>query len=153
MPVEIKGACGGECGREGVLSGWLKKNGESVRVDEPVLELETEKATTEVAAPASGKLVITVPEGKTVTIGTVLGRIEEAELPATPAPKKEATGDGVQAKAPETAKMPSGTAGMRPVNQPGADVTRPAVHPGGDATRVPPSEGPPLSPAARRLAE
>src|SRR5207244_4527014 len=149
MPIEIKVPSVGESITEGVLSRWLKKNGENVRADEPVLELETEKATTEVAAPGSGKLVITVPEGKTVTIGTVLGRIEEAEAPSTPAPKKDATGDGIQPKAPETAKRPSETAGMRPVSQPGADVTRPAVHPGGDATRVPPSERPPLSPAAR----
>src|SRR5712692_2619550 len=153
MPIEIKVPSVGESITEGVLSRWLKKNGENVRADEPVLELETEKATTEVAAPASGKLVTTVPEGKTVAIGTVVGRIEEAEAPSTPAPKKEATGDGVQAKAPETAKMPAGTAGMRAAGQPEADAKRPAAPPGGDARQVTPSGPPALSPAARRLAE
>src|SRR6516225_6714616 len=79
MAIEIKVPSVGESITEGVLSRWLRKNGENVRADEPVLELETEKATTEVAAPASGKLVTTVPEGKTVTIGAVVGRIEEGE--------------------------------------------------------------------------
>src|SRR5437660_9456221 len=109
MPIEIKVPSVGESITEGVLSRWLKKNGETVRADEPVLELETEKATTEVPAPASGKLVIAVPEGKTVTIGTVLGRIDEAEAPSTPGPKKDATGDGVQAKESHGAKAPSTT--------------------------------------------
>src|SRR6516164_4725599 len=97
MSVEIKVPSVGESITEGVLSRWLKKNGENVRADEPVLELETEKATTEIAAPASGKLVTTVPEGKTVTIGAVVGRIEESAAPTTPPPKKGAEEDGVQA--------------------------------------------------------
>src|SRR5438128_2413341 len=113
MPVEIKVPSVGESITEGVLSRWLKKNGENVRADEPVLELETEKATTEVAAPASGKLVTTGPEGKTGTIGAGGGRIEEGEAPSvsstpsgSPSPsrseagawERERGGDGVQKK-------------------------------------------------------
>ena len=141
MAIEIKVPSVGESITEGVLSRWLRKNGENVRADEPVLELETEKATTEVAAPASGKLVTTVPEGKTVTIGTVVGRIEEAEAPSTAAPKKDGTGDGVQKKAPpEAAKT-----------HPAADGVRPAARSGEDATRIAKTSEPTLSPAARRL--
>src|SRR6266852_718011 len=97
MPVEIRVPGVGESITEGVLSRWLKKNGELVRADEPVVELETEKATTELPAPASGRLMTTVPEGQTVTIGAVIGRIEEAQLPAiNESPKSEPGGDGLQ---------------------------------------------------------
>src|SRR5260370_2341227 len=114
MPIEIRVPSVGESITEGVLSRWLKKNGENVRADEPVLELETEKATTEVAAPASGKLLITVPEGKTVTIGTVLGRIEQTELPATPPSTKDISGDGVRRKATSEAAGQPGAAPQAP---------------------------------------
>jgi 2-oxoglutarate dehydrogenase E2 component (dihydrolipoamide succinyltransferase) len=154
MSVEIKVPSVGESITEGVVSRWLKKNGENVRADEPVLELETEKATTEVAAPASGKLVTTVPEGKTVTIGAVVGRIEEGEAPSAPSPtprspspsrsqagawEPEKGGDGVNKKTtPEAAEKPASA----PKESPKADTTGPAGR--GEAS---------LSPAARRLVE
>src|SRR5437016_14644828 len=102
MPVEIKVPSVGESITEGVLSRWLKKNGENVRADEPVLELETEKATTEVAAPASGKLVTTVPEGKTVSIGAVVGRIEEGAAPSAPSAGPPSPRSQSPAREPET---------------------------------------------------
>lgn len=77
MIIDITVPAVGESIAEGTLSRWLKKDGATVRADEPVLELETEKATTEIAAPSAGTLHITVPEGQTVRIGAVVGRIEE----------------------------------------------------------------------------
>jgi 2-oxoglutarate dehydrogenase E2 component (dihydrolipoamide succinyltransferase) len=77
MAIEIKVPAVGESITEGTVSRWLKKDGEAVRADEPLFELETEKATTEVVAPAAGTLHIGVGEGKNVAIGTVIGRIEE----------------------------------------------------------------------------
>jgi 2-oxoglutarate dehydrogenase E2 component (dihydrolipoamide succinyltransferase) len=144
MSVEIKVPSVGESITEGVLSRWLKKNGDTVRADEPVLELETEKATTEIAAPASGKLVTTVPEGKTVTIGAVVGRIEESAAPTTPPPKKGAEEDGVQATGRPSAGKP--VPGPELESAPPAAPTKPAVIP----RFTPP---PALSPAARHLAE
>src|SRR6266702_2673397 len=137
MPIEIKVPSVGESITEGVLSRWLKKNGENVRADEPVLELETEKATTEVAAPASGKLVTTVPEGKTVTIGAVVGRIEEGAVPSasstpsgSPPPRSQAGaregeggGDGVKKKETQEATENPTPA---PKESPKTDATRPA---------------------------
>src|SRR5438045_6991088 len=76
MPVDIKVPSVGESVVEGTIARWLKKDGDTVRADEPVLELETEKATTEIAAPAAGQLVIQVPEGQTVAIGSVVGQIQ-----------------------------------------------------------------------------
>ena len=86
--VEIKVPAVGESITEGTLARWLKKDGDVVRADEPLFELETEKATTDVAAPADGQLRITVREGQTVTIGTVVGYLEPAAsaIPASVAP-------------------------------------------------------------------
>src|SRR5262245_43036552 len=114
MAVEIKVPSAGESITEGVVSRWLKKDGDMVRAGEPLVELETEKATTEVPAPASGKLSTSIPEGKTVSIGAILGRIEEQETSVGPpilsqneAPKRENTGDGIQVKPPRSVSAPS----------------------------------------------
>jgi 2-oxoglutarate dehydrogenase E2 component (dihydrolipoamide succinyltransferase) len=144
MPVEIKVPSAGESITEGVVSRWLKKDGEIVRAGEPVVELETEKATTEVPAPASGKLIASVPEGKTVTIGQVLGRIEEQGTMATTSSpqgtrKREENKDGVQAKQPQRDAVPSIAAGG---TAPVADAPQPKT-----------SSDAPLSPAARHLIE
>src|SRR6476659_3508554 len=137
MPVEIKVPSVGESVTEGILSRWLKKDGDAVRADEPVVEMETDKATQEVVAPAAGTLRIVVPAGETVQVGTVIGRVEEGPAPARAqrpsAPPKEAL------KAPEpSAVSPS------------------SMSPGGPAVPPPlPATAPPgaMSPSARALAE
>jgi 2-oxoglutarate dehydrogenase E2 component (dihydrolipoamide succinyltransferase) len=85
MAVEIKVPSVGESVTEGTISRWLKKDGEAVRADEPLLEVETEKATTEISAPQAGTLLITVPEGQTVAVGAVVGRIDEGAPARQPA--------------------------------------------------------------------
>ena len=91
MPVAIKVPSVGEPISEGIISRWLKKDGDTVQVEEPLFELETDKATTEVAAPAAGTLRITSPEGSTVAIGPRTGaytpppRTLTVELPGLPA--------------------------------------------------------------------
>jgi 2-oxoglutarate dehydrogenase E2 component (dihydrolipoamide succinyltransferase) len=78
---------------EGDLGAWLKKDGERVEKDDLILELETDKATVELAAEASGTLEILVQAGQTVHVGDVVGRIVE-EGAAKPAPEKpEARGE------------------------------------------------------------
>jgi 2-oxoglutarate dehydrogenase E2 component (dihydrolipoamide succinyltransferase) len=79
----------GESINEGVIVRWLKDDGALVRADEPLLELETEKATMEIAAQASGRLRITQPVGARVAVGSVVGRIEEAQA-AVPSSGKAA---------------------------------------------------------------
>lgn len=67
----------GESVSEATIAKWFKKVGDSVQMDEPLVELETDKVTMEVNAPASGALKsISVPEGKTVAVGALLGLIE-----------------------------------------------------------------------------
>jgi 2-oxoglutarate dehydrogenase E2 component (dihydrolipoamide succinyltransferase) len=86
MAVNIVVPSVGESITEGTIAQWLKKDGEAVRADEPVFELETEKATTSVAAPSAGRLVIAVPQGQTVKVGQVVGRVEDGAAAARPEP-------------------------------------------------------------------
>src|SRR6476619_4084225 len=90
MPVDIKVPSVGESVTEGILSRWLKKDGDAVRADEPVVELETDKATQEVVAPAAGRLRVAVPEGTTVQVGAIIGRVEEGAASAAESDKPAA---------------------------------------------------------------
>src|SRR5271166_5584386 len=105
MAVNIVVPSVGESITEGTIAQWLKKDGDVVSADEPVLELETEKATTSVAAPSSGRLVIAVPEGQVVKIGQVVGRVEEGA--AAPAPAKKEPEAPAPAAKPEVLLSPS----------------------------------------------
>ena len=69
----------GESVIEGTISSWLKKEGDSVEQYEPLLEIETDKVTTEATAEVPGTVLkILVTEGETVAVGTVLAYIGEA---------------------------------------------------------------------------
>ncbi|HEY1377852.1 MAG TPA: 2-oxoglutarate dehydrogenase complex dihydrolipoyllysine-residue succinyltransferase [Gemmataceae bacterium] len=121
MPVEIKVPSVGESITEGTLARWLKKDGDAVRADEPVVELETEKATQEVVAPADGRLRIAVPEGTTVQVGAVIGRVEEGA--GAPAPARPVAAAAPAAKAAEPAKAAEKPAAARePALSPSARV-------------------------------
>ena len=94
MAVPISVPSVGESITEGSIARWMKKDGDLVRTDEPIFELETEKASNEVPSPTSGRLTISVKEGSRVTIGQVVGSIEPADVPAatkTPAPAAPTT--------------------------------------------------------------
>jgi 2-oxoglutarate dehydrogenase E2 component (dihydrolipoamide succinyltransferase) len=104
MTVQIRIPQMGESITEGVIARWLKAEGEAVAVDEPVVEVETDKITVEVPAPSAGVLSKqAVAEGSTVGVGQTIGEIDEtataksngkpAAAPATATPAK-ATGGG-----------------------------------------------------------
>ncbi|HVH74650.1 MAG TPA: 2-oxoglutarate dehydrogenase complex dihydrolipoyllysine-residue succinyltransferase [Stellaceae bacterium] len=89
MASEIKVPSLGESVTEATVARWLKQPGEAVVIDDPVVELETDKVTLEVFAPATGKLAeILAAEGANVPVGAVLGRIAAGEgaAPAEVAP-------------------------------------------------------------------
>ena len=89
MSVELIVPTLGESITEATVSKWLKKIGESFEVDEPLVEIETDKITVEVPAPSSGVLSeIKVKEGTDVNIGGVLGIIGEIDA-ATPSKEKK----------------------------------------------------------------
>jgi 2-oxoglutarate dehydrogenase E2 component (dihydrolipoamide succinyltransferase) len=77
MPLEVKVPALGESIQEVQVSAWLKQPGENVSLDEPLIELETDKATVEVPAPAAGVVLeIVAAVGAVLKVGDVLARIE-----------------------------------------------------------------------------
>ena len=116
----------GESVTEGTVTRWLKKVGEAVAADEPLVEVSTDKVDTEIPAPAGGiVLAIRVPEDTTVAVGTELAVIGDAgALPgdATPAPAP------VPAAAPAPAAAAAPTPAPAPAPMPAA-VPAPAPAP------------------------
>ncbi|TAM95681.1 MAG: 2-oxoglutarate dehydrogenase complex dihydrolipoyllysine-residue succinyltransferase [Rhizobiaceae bacterium] len=91
MATEIRVPMLGESVTEATVGKWFKKAGDAIAVDEPIVELETDKVTIEVPAPAAGSLgEIAVQEGETVEAGALLGMIAEGGAAPKAAPKKEA---------------------------------------------------------------
>ena len=85
MATEINVPVLGESVTEATVSKWFKQPGETVHLDEPIVELETDKVTIEVPAPAAGVLAnIAFDAGTDVDVGVVLGTIDEAAVGAAP---------------------------------------------------------------------
>ena len=114
MATEIKVPTLGESVTTATVARWLKKAGEAVSVDEPLVELETDKVTVEVPAPSAGVLsAIQAEEGAEVSVGAVLAVLDAAGA----APKA----------APASAANPP--AGVNAPPQPPGPVSRPATPP------------------------
>ncbi|MFM8747809.1 MAG: 2-oxoglutarate dehydrogenase complex dihydrolipoyllysine-residue succinyltransferase [Aestuariivirga sp.] len=106
MTKEIRVPALGESVTEATISKWFRKAGDAVKADEPLVELETDKVTVEVPAPASGKLAaIEAAAGSTVNVGALLGMIEEGATGAAPAKTAEAP-KKAEAAAPAKAEAP-----------------------------------------------
>lgn len=140
MAVEVRIPSLGESVSQGVISKWLKKDGESVAADEVLFELETDKAAMEIPAEASGVLEIVAQEGAEVSVGTVVARIVEGkgadggETAAKEKPPREAPAETEGAEAP-----PAGEETKRPA----AEAVRPAAG----------AEGRESAPASERAAD
>ena len=103
MSVELIVPTLGESITEATVSKWLKKIGESFEVDEPLVEIETDKITVEVPAPSAGVLSeIKVKEGKDVNIGGVLGIIGEIDATTPSKEKKQLPEEEVSKENKET---------------------------------------------------
>jgi 2-oxoglutarate dehydrogenase E2 component (dihydrolipoamide succinyltransferase) len=134
MATEIRVPALGESVTEAIVGKWLKAAGDSVNADEPVVELETDKVTVEVNAPASGVLgEITAAEGTTVAVGAVLGAISNgaaaagASKPAqaAPAPAPEVPPAKPAAPAPadkSNGEMPPSPAARKKLAEAGLDA-------------------------------
>jgi 2-oxoglutarate dehydrogenase E2 component (dihydrolipoamide succinyltransferase) len=143
MATEIRVPTLGESVSEATIGKWFKKAGEAVKADEPLVELETDKVTLEVNAPAAGVLAeITVKDGETVTPGALLGQISEGGAAAAAAPKAEA-----KAVAPPPASAQT--------QAPAASRAAAAATNGGSsaATQSAPTQMPPAPSAAKIAAE
>ncbi|WP_349359029.1 2-oxoglutarate dehydrogenase complex dihydrolipoyllysine-residue succinyltransferase [Stappia sp.] len=114
MATEIRVPTLGESVTEATIAQWFKKPGDAVTADEPIVELETDKVTVEVPAPASGTLSdILVKEGDTVEVGALLGQIADGDAPAKKA--APAKTDAAPAKAEETKTENAGSESQEPV--------------------------------------
>ena len=132
----------GESVTEGTISRWLKAVGETVEVDEPLLEVSTDKVDTEIPSPAAGTLLeIRVAEDETAAVGAVLALVGDAAA-ATPAPT------------PEPAPQPSAAAPAPAAPAPAAPVAPPSPAPAAPATarRASSEEGVYVTPLVRKLA-
>ena len=118
MPTEIKIPAVGESITEVTIAKWLKKDGEAVKRDEVIAELESDKATFELPAEADGTLKILVAEGETIGIGTAIAELDGAGAPAgngpaAPAAAPAAGGDALaQGEQNPTASDQSGYGGQ-----------------------------------------
>jgi len=138
--TEIRVPTLGESVSEATIGKWFKKPGDAVAVDEPLVELETDKVTIEVPAPAAGVLeAIAAKDGETVAVGALLGQIKAGAGAATTtgAPdKKQATTAPIKADVEEIKQ--------RPQDKQETHTPRPAADkPAGDM---------PLAPSVRKLA-
>jgi len=108
----------GESVSEATVATWLKKEGDTVALDEPLVELETDKVTLEVNSPAAGVISsITVQEGEDVEVGALLGEVSgEGAAKSSPAPKVEA--------APAEAAAPAAAASNDEANKLSPAVTK-----------------------------
>jgi 2-oxoglutarate dehydrogenase E2 component (dihydrolipoamide succinyltransferase) len=122
--TEIRVPTLGESVTEATIGRWFKKAGDAVAVDEPLVELETDKVTIEVPAPSAGTLGdIIAKDGETVAVGALLGQINEGSAGAVAKPA------AASAKAAPPPPPPAATA---------------------PASRVPPSDAP-LAPSVRKI--
>ncbi len=145
MAVEIVVPVLGESVTEATIARWIKQSGDAVKADEPIVELETDKVTVEVPAPASGLLGdLKVAEGDNVEVGALLASIDESgtQAPAKAAPKAEVP------KA-EAAKA-SSPAAAAPKSAPAAPTAAPqsalSISPAALAAGVPP-----MPPSVKKL--
>ncbi|MBX3572055.1 MAG: 2-oxoglutarate dehydrogenase complex dihydrolipoyllysine-residue succinyltransferase [Mesorhizobium sp.] len=125
MATEIRVPTLGESVTEATVGKWFKKAGDAIAADEPLLELETDKVTVEVPAPAAGVLSeITAQEGETVGLGALLGTIGEgtgakpaAKAEAKPEAVAQAAGASGAATSKEAAEKTAKIAGEGPVEK------------------------------------
>jgi 2-oxoglutarate dehydrogenase E2 component (dihydrolipoamide succinyltransferase) len=134
--TEIRVPTLGESVSEATIGRWFKKPGDTVAVDEPLVELETDKVTIEVPAPAAGVLFdVAAKDGDTVAVGALLGQIKDG-AGAAPAPKTTAPTPKTAAPPPEPKPAPPAPAKSAAADT-APSVRRLSAESGIDAATVP----------------
>jgi 2-oxoglutarate dehydrogenase E2 component (dihydrolipoamide succinyltransferase) len=132
--TEIRVPTLGESVTEATIGRWFKKAGDAVAVDEPLVELETDKVTIEVPAPSAGTLgEIVAKDGETVAVGALLGQIN----------------DGAAATAKPAAASAKADAPAKPA-APATPVSAPAAAAAAPAQKTPPADAP-RAPSVRKI--
>ncbi|MGA9772521.1 MAG: dihydrolipoamide acetyltransferase family protein [Blastocatellia bacterium] len=165
MSEEVKMPQMGESIAEGTIVRWLKQVGDSVKRDEPLFEISTDKVDAEIPAPASGVLSeIKVKEGETVAVNTVVAIINggdgakpapaaeapEQETPKQEAPEQETSEQEAPAPAPPAAEPPPKQAAPTPPAQPAAPPEQPAT-PQPEPSAKPAAEAPASKEESRQM--
>jgi 2-oxoglutarate dehydrogenase E2 component (dihydrolipoamide succinyltransferase) len=149
--AEIRVPALGESVTEATIGKWFKKAGDAVAVDEPLVELETDKVTIEVPAPAAGVLGdIAAKDGATVAVGALLGEIKEGAgaVPASRPEHKAERAKPIDAGPEQPAPRPQRGPELPPSAMPSAPLPpKPAP-----AKAAPPPADAPLAPSVRKLA-
>jgi 2-oxoglutarate dehydrogenase E2 component (dihydrolipoamide succinyltransferase) len=136
--TEIRVPTLGESVTEATIGRWFKKAGDAVAVDEPLVELETDKVTIEVPAPSAGTLgEIVAKDGETVAVGALLGQINEGGAAAKPAAAPAKAADAPAKAAP-------------PLAPPAAPAAAPAAAAAAPVQKAPPADAP-LAPSVRKI--
>ncbi|MFB4299469.1 2-oxoglutarate dehydrogenase, E2 component, dihydrolipoamide succinyltransferase [Actinomadura sp. NTSP31] len=163
MPVSVTMPQLGESVTEGTVTRWLKKEGERVETDEPLLEVSTDKVDTEIPSPASGILTsITVAEDETVEVGAELAVIGDEgdapsgggaqEAPAQEAPAEQPAQEPAPAPQPE-AQQPQAQQAPPPAAWPPPAQQQPAAPPApAPAPQQPAAPAPAPAPASQQPA-
>jgi 2-oxoglutarate dehydrogenase E2 component (dihydrolipoamide succinyltransferase) len=108
MAVDIKVPALGESVTEATVARWLKKQGEGVKADEALCELETDKVTLEVFAPQAGVLnEVLAQAGATVGVGATLGRIDPQGMASAPQPRSASAAPTAQPAPAAVASLPA----------------------------------------------
>jgi len=139
MAFEVRVPSLGESVTEAVIGRWIKQDGEVVAVDEPILELESDKANMDLAAEQAGRLKVLKKAGDTVNVGDLVATIEAADGAAAAAPTPAAV-------APATPSAPQATV------QAATQSAAPTAQPAPAAAAAPTARADqPLSPSVRRI--
>ncbi|MBX2894893.1 MAG: 2-oxoglutarate dehydrogenase complex dihydrolipoyllysine-residue succinyltransferase [Cyclobacteriaceae bacterium] len=115
MMAQVKVPTVGESITEVTIANWLKKDGDVVKMDEVIAELESDKATFELTAPQAGVLKISKAKGEVVPIGTVICEIADGGAATSPSPKTETK--ATETKTTEIA-APKATGGVKEMKVP-----------------------------------
>ena len=137
--TEIRVPTLGESVTEATIGRWFKKAGDAVAVDEPLVELETDKVTIEVPAPSAGTLSeIAAKDGETVAVGALLGQIKDGAAGAAAKPAQAPAKAAPPAAPPPAAAAAPGAAKAPPADAPLApSVRKISAESGIDAATVP----------------
>ena len=136
MATEIRVPTLGESVTEATVARWLKLEGDNVHADEPLVELETDKVSVEVPAPASGVLAgINVQEGDTVEVNTLLGMLNEGASATISAPTSTPANGKAKKSSPATAPASASTtvAQPTPASSPSTEIVEVHVPQAGES--------------------
>jgi len=139
----------GESVTEGTVTRWLKQVGDTIEVDEPLLEVSTDKVDTEIPSPVAGTVLeIKVPEDETADVGAELAIIGTADSAPAAAPKEPDAPKAEQPKAAAPKPAPQQQSAPLVESKPAPE---PAAAPAAEAQSAPPAPAQPTAPAAETV--